>query len=58
MYPAKRLVTGTSPAIERKVLLKARNDDRSGQDVSGPLIGVPARTVGRILRRHNVPYLR
>lgn len=49
--------TRTSPAIEQKVL-QARIDDRSGQDVLGPAIGVPARTVGRIMRRHNVPYLR
>ena len=31
---------------------------REGQDVLGPKLGVPARTVSRILRRHQVAYLR
>jgi hypothetical protein len=31
---------------------------RDGPDVLGPKVGVPARTVSRILRRHQVPYLR
>ena len=35
-----------------------REDERRGQDWIGPELGVPARTVSRILRRHQVPYLR
>lgn len=49
--------TRTSPAVEQKVLA-ARAEHREGPDVLGPKIGVPARTVARILRRHGVPYLR
>lgn len=49
--------TKTSPEVEQKVLA-ARAIDRSGPDVLGPKVGVPARTVSRILRRHQVPYLR
>lgn len=32
--------------------------ERRGQDCIGPELGVPARTVSAILRRHQVPYLR
>jgi transposase InsO family protein len=32
--------------------------ERQGQDWIGPELGVPARTVSRILRRHQVSYLR
>lgn len=49
--------TKTSTEVEQKVLA-ARAIDRSGPDVLGPKVGVPARTVSRILRRHRVPYLR
>ena len=35
-----------------------RRQHRRGQDWIGPEIGVPARTVSRVLRRHQVPYLR
>ena len=49
--------TKTSEEVEQKVLA-ARAADREGQDVLGPKVGVPPRTVARILRRHNVPYLR
>ena len=49
--------TRTSPEVEQKVLA-ARKTHREGQDVLGPRLGVPARTVSRILRRHGVPYLR
>lgn len=38
-------------------VLAARREHRAGQDVVAGLTGVPARTVGRILRRHQVPYL-
>ena len=33
-------------------------DERRGQDWIGPELGLPARTVSAILRRHQVPYLR
>ena len=46
----------TSDEIEQKVLA-ARVEHREGPDVLGPRVGVPARTVSRILRRHGVPYL-
>jgi transposase InsO family protein len=49
--------TKTSEEVEQAVL-RARAELREGQDVLGPKIGVPARTVSRILRRHEVPYLR
>ena len=47
--------TRTSGEIEQKVL-PARAEHRCGQDVLGPKVGVPPRTVARILRRHGVPY--
>lgn len=49
--------TKTSDEVELKVLA-ARAEHRDGPDVLGPRVGVPARTVTRILRRHRVPYLR
>jgi transposase InsO family protein len=49
--------TRTSDEVEQKVLA-ARAQHRDGPDVLGPKVGVPARTVARILRRHGVPYLR
>lgn len=49
--------TRTSNEVEQKVLV-ARAEHREGPDVLGPKVGVPARTVSRILRRHDVPYLR
>lgn len=49
--------TRTSVAVEQKVLA-ARAEHRDGPDMLGPKIGVPPRTVARILRRHGVPYLR
>jgi transposase InsO family protein len=49
--------TRTSHEVEQKVLA-ARAEHRDGPDVLGPKVGVPARTVSRILRRHDVPYLR
>jgi transposase InsO family protein len=38
-------------------VLAARVEHRRGQDWLGPELGVPARTVSRILRRHDVPRL-
>lgn len=49
--------TRTAPEVEQKVLA-ARAEHRQGPDLLGPKIGVPARTVSRILRRHAVPCLR
>ena len=49
--------TRTSVEVEQKVL-DARRELRDGPDVLGARLGVPARTVSRILRRHQVPYLR
>lgn len=49
--------TKTSPEVEQRVLA-ARAQYRDGPDVLGPKVGVPARTVSRILRRHDVAYLR
>jgi transposase InsO family protein len=38
--------------------LQLRREQRRGQDWIGPELGMPARTVSAILRRHAVPYLR
>lgn len=47
----------TTPDVEQQVVA-ARRAHRRGQDWLGPELGIPARTVGRILRRHGEPYLR
>jgi transposase InsO family protein len=52
----RRMPTRTAPEIEQLVLA-ARREHRRGQDWLGPELGVPARTVSRILRRHGVPRL-
>lgn len=49
--------TKTAPEVEEKVLT-ARGEHRDGPDVLAAKVGVPARTISRILRRHGVPYLR
>jgi transposase InsO family protein len=41
-----------------QAVLALRAAERRGQDWIGPELGVPARTVSRILRRHQVPLLR
>jgi transposase InsO family protein len=51
-----RVPNRTSPEIEARVL-SARVEHRRGPDWLGPELGVPARTVSRILRRHGVPRL-
>jgi len=48
--------TRTSDEVEAAVLA-ARVEHRRGQDWLGPELGVPARTVSRILRRHDMPRL-
>jgi transposase InsO family protein len=47
----------TTAAVEAAVIA-ARVEHRRGQDWLGPELGVPARTVSRVLRRHQVPLLR
>jgi transposase len=49
--------TKTTSEVEEKVLA-AGAEHRDGPDVLAPKVGVPARTVSRILRRHGVPHLR
>ena len=49
--------TRTAPGVEQAVL-RLRQAERRGQDWLGPELGLPTRTVSRILRRHQVPYLR
>jgi transposase InsO family protein len=49
--------TRTSPQLEQQVVA-LRRQTRRGQDWIGPELGVPARTVSRILRRQQLPYLR
>ena len=39
-------------------MLELRRNQRRGQDWLGPELGIPARTVASILRRHQVPYPR
>jgi transposase InsO family protein len=45
-----------APEVEQLVL-QMRRDERRGQDWIGPELGIPARTVGAILHRHQVPLL-
>ena len=52
-----RLPTRTAAAVESRVLA-VRARQRRGQGWIGPEVGIPARTVSRILRRHRVAYLR
>jgi len=47
-----------TPALVEQRVLQLRQVERRGQDWIGPELGVPARTVSTILRRHQVPYLR
>ena len=46
----------SSPAVEAAVVA-ARRQHRRGSDWLAAELGVPARTVSRILRRHQLPYL-
>jgi transposase InsO family protein len=47
-----------TPAEVERLVLQLRAEQRRGQDRIGPELGIPARTVSGILRRHRVPYLR
>jgi transposase InsO family protein len=51
-----RMPTKATAEVEALVIA-ARLEHRRGQDFLGPELGVPARTVSRILRRHHVPRL-
>jgi transposase InsO family protein len=51
-----RMPTRTTAEVEAQVVA-ARLEHRRGQDWLGPELGVPARTVSRILRRHQLPRL-
>src|SRR5215213_198292 len=53
----RRCPNKTTAEVEQAVL-RVRRRERRGQDWLGPELGLPARTVSRILRRHRVPYLR
>lgn len=53
----RRCPRRTTAEVEQQVL-DLRRVQRRGQDWIGPELGVPARTVSAILRRHQVPYLR
>lgn len=46
----------TSTQVEQQIL-KLRHDERRGPDWIGAELGVPARTVSRVLARHRVPHL-
>jgi len=52
-----RSPTRTAAALEARVI-ELRNQQRRGQDWIGPELGLAPRTVSRILRRHQLPYLR
>ena len=47
-----------TPVEVEEAIVAKRRQERRGQDWLGPELGVPARTVSRVLRRHGVPYLR
>ncbi|WP_081830622.1 IS481 family transposase [Rhodococcus sp. UNC363MFTsu5.1] len=48
--------TRTAPAIETQIV-ELRRRERRGPDWLAAELGVPARTVSRVLRRHQMPYL-
>ena len=47
-----------TPVEVEEQIVATRREQRRGQDWIGPELGVPARTVSRVLRRHGLPYLR
>lgn len=47
-----------TPAAVEAAVLVARREHRRGQDWLGPELGLAPRTAGRVLRRHDAPYLR
>jgi transposase InsO family protein len=53
-----RRCPGRTSGVVEDAVVALRNQERRGQDWIGPELGLPPRTVGRILRRHAMPYLR
>ena len=53
----RRCPRRTPPQVELRVV-QLRREQRRGQDWIGAELGIAARTVSAILRRHGVPYLR
>ncbi len=51
-----RVPSRTSSEVEDRIVA-LRREHRRGPDWIGPELGVPARTVSRVLRRHGMPYL-
>jgi transposase InsO family protein len=49
--------TRTAAVVENQIVA-LRRAERRGPDWIGDQLGIAARTVSRVLRRHNVPYLR
>jgi transposase InsO family protein/transposase-like protein len=47
-----------TPVEVEEAIVVMRREERRGQDWIGPELGVAARTVSRVLRRHGMPYLR
>ena len=47
-----------TPSHLEELVLQLRRTQRRGQDWIGPELGISARTVSAILRRHRMPYLR
>jgi transposase InsO family protein len=52
----RSMPTRTAADVEARIVA-ARIEHRRGQDWLGPELGVPARTVSRVLRRHDLPRL-
>ena len=52
-----RRCPGRTPAEVEQRILALREAERRGQDWLGAELGLPARTVSAVLRRHRVPYL-
>jgi transposase InsO family protein len=50
-------IPNRTPLVVEELVVAARHEHRRGPDWLGPELGVPARTVTRILRRHHVPLL-
>jgi len=55
---ASHQCSAQTPVEVEEAIVAKRREERRGQDWLGPELGVPARTVSRVLSRHGVPYLR
>ena len=49
---------GRTPVAVEDQIVALRLEQRRGQDWIGPELGIAPRTVARVMRRHNLPYLR